>query len=65
MLYVGVDEAGYGPLLGPLVVAVAALRLTEPDQQCPTLFDLEPLDGPARRCEVRWRRGDTLGVEFV
>jgi DNA-binding response OmpR family regulator len=43
----------------------AALRLTEPGQQCPTLFDLEPLDGPARRCEVRWRRGDTLGVEFT
>ena len=43
----------------------AALRLTEPGQQCPTLFDLEPLEGPARRCEVRWRRGDTLGVEFT
>lgn len=43
----------------------ASLRLTEPGQQCPTLFDLEPLDGPARRCELRWRRGDTLGVEFT
>lgn len=43
----------------------AALRLTEPDQQCPTLFTLEPLEGAPRRCEVRWRRGDTLGVEFV
>jgi DNA-binding response OmpR family regulator len=43
----------------------AALRLTEPDQQCPTLFTLEPLEGAPRHCEVRWRRGDTLGVEFV
>ena len=29
MLHVGVDEAGYGPLLGPLVVGVAAFRLTD------------------------------------
>lgn len=29
MLYVGVDEAGYGPLLGPLVVGIAALRVSE------------------------------------
>jgi len=29
VLHVGVDEAGYGPLLGPLVVGVAALRLTD------------------------------------
>lgn len=27
MLHIGVDEAGYGPLLGPLVVGVAVLRL--------------------------------------
>lgn len=29
MLHLGVDEAGYGPLLGPLVVGVAAFRLTD------------------------------------
>ena len=29
MLHVGVDEVGYGPLLGPLVVGVAAFRLTD------------------------------------
>ena len=28
-LLVGLDEAGYGPVLGPLVVAAAALRLPE------------------------------------
>ncbi len=43
----------------------AALKLSEPDQQCPTLFTLQPLDGPARRCEVRWRKGALLGVEFA
>jgi hypothetical protein len=29
MLHVGVDEVGYGPLLGPLVVGIAAFRLTD------------------------------------
>lgn len=29
MLLVGVDEAGYGPLLGPLVVSAVALRLPD------------------------------------
>ncbi|MDA1194854.1 MAG: hypothetical protein O2894_06685 [Planctomycetota bacterium] len=29
MLHLGVDEAGYGPLLGPLVVGLAAFRLDE------------------------------------
>ena len=29
MLHVGVDEAGYGPLLGPLVIGVAAFRVDE------------------------------------
>ncbi|MDH3595303.1 MAG: response regulator [Rhodospirillales bacterium] len=41
-----------------------ALRITDPDQPCPTLFTLKPLDGPECRCEVRWRRGDRIGVEF-
>jgi CheY-like chemotaxis protein len=41
-----------------------ALRVTDPDQPCPTLFTLKPFDGPARRCEVRWRRGDRIGIEF-
>src|SRR5262245_14920895 len=29
MLVIGVDEAGYGPLLGPLVVAGAAFRIED------------------------------------
>ncbi len=28
MLHIGIDEAGYGPLLGPLVVGASAFRLT-------------------------------------
>lgn len=43
----------------------AAVRLSVPDQSCPTLFTLRPLEGPPRRCEVRWRRDDQIGVEFV
>lgn len=43
----------------------AAIRLSIPDQPCPTLFTLRPLDGPERRCEVRWRREDQIGVEFI
>jgi CheY-like chemotaxis protein len=42
----------------------AALLLADPDQPCPTLFTLEPVNGPQCRCEVRWRRGDRIGVEF-
>jgi CheY-like chemotaxis protein len=41
-----------------------ALRISDPDQPCPTLFTLRPFDGPERRCEVRWRRGDRIGIEF-
>jgi DNA-binding response OmpR family regulator len=43
----------------------AALRVSLPEQKCPTLFTLRPLDGPERRCEVRWRREDQIGVEFT
>ncbi len=33
MIYVGIDEAGYGPTLGPLVVSAAAFRI--PDRLIP------------------------------
>jgi len=42
----------------------AALRLSDPDQDCAESFTLQPLDGPARRCTQRWREGDKIGVEF-
>jgi ribonuclease HII len=40
LLYVGIDEAGYGPLLGPLCVGVAALRVEnwEPTDTAPNLW---------------------------
>ncbi len=43
----------------------AAIRISVPDQSCPTRFTLQPLDGLPRRCEVRWRRDDQIGVEFI
>lgn len=43
----------------------AAVRLSVAEQPCPTRFTLQPLDGQPRRCEVRWRRDDQIGVEFV
>ena len=33
MLHIGVDEAGYGPLLGPLVIGLAAFRLHDGDDE--------------------------------
>jgi CheY-like chemotaxis protein len=43
----------------------AALKLPEADRACPSLFTLELLDGPVQRCEMRWRKGDRIGVAFV
>lgn len=39
MLLIGIDEAGYGPLLGPLCHGVAAIRVSEaPDGSPPNLW---------------------------
>ncbi|UYV12895.1 MAG: hypothetical protein NCW75_01075 [Phycisphaera sp.] len=40
LLYIGIDEAGYGPMLGPLCVGVAAMRLErwKPDDGVPDLW---------------------------
>lgn len=41
LILVGIDEAGYGPLLGPLCVALAAVRLEEWDaKDTPDLWEL-------------------------
>jgi len=39
--YVGIDEAGYGPMLGPLCVGAAAFRIESwsPDGHAPDLWD--------------------------
>jgi len=37
VIHVGLDEAGYGPLLGPLVVAAAVFRVADPYDGAPTL----------------------------
>ncbi len=43
----------------------AALRLTGCDVECPTSFTLDTLDTDHQwRCELRWRKGDRLGVKF-
>ncbi|MEQ9095699.1 MAG: hypothetical protein RIE32_05495 [Phycisphaerales bacterium] len=42
LLYIGIDEAGYGPMLGPLCVGLAALRIDdwEPSQPAPNAWKL-------------------------
>ncbi|MHC4408590.1 MAG: hypothetical protein ACYS0F_06260, partial [Planctomycetota bacterium] len=50
MFYVGTDEAGYGPLLGPLVIAAT---LFETDGQLSSLA----ADGVGASKQVYTRRG--------
>lgn len=41
LLYIGIDEAGYGPMLGPLCVGVTAMRVDAwgPDDGVPDLWE--------------------------
>jgi hypothetical protein len=42
VIYAGIDEAGYGPLLGPLVVARAVFGIDEPDDAGAALHSADP-----------------------
>jgi ribonuclease HII len=61
---VGVDEAGVGPLAGPVVAAAVILPA---DFECPELFDSKQMPaGARRRCEVAVRAAALgLGVARV
>ena len=57
LVYAGIDEAGYGPMLGPLTVAMAAFRLEAFDPEAPppdlwqelgSVLGREPRDAPKR-----------------
>ncbi len=43
----------------------AELRVPDEDFDCPSFFSLKLQAGPVHGCEVRWRRGDKLGVKFT
>ncbi len=42
----------------------AGIRLSNPDRDCSESFTLQALNGPARACTQRWRKGAMIGVEF-
>lgn len=43
----------------------AEIRLPDEAFDCPGAFALKLRSGPVHSCEVRWRRGDRIGVEFT
>jgi DNA-binding response OmpR family regulator len=43
----------------------AEVRFLDADFDCPPEFALKLEAGPIQNCEVRWRRGDKVGVQFV
>jgi ribonuclease HII len=57
LILAGIDEAGYGPMLGPLCVGAAVFRVEgwEPDGRAPDLWDLLS-SGVCRRAGDRHRR---------
>ena len=68
IVYAGIDEAGYGPLFGPLVIGRAALALPDDWESIPTDIPLEnktenkrekPEDQPdAQPRDCLWKRLD-------
>lgn len=43
----------------------AEIRLPDMEFDCPEAFALKLRSGPVHSCEVRWRRGDRIGVAFT
>ncbi len=43
----------------------ALLRLAGASVECPEIFTLFQLEGPKRRCRLRWRSDSRIGVEFI
>ncbi len=43
----------------------AEVRLPDENFDCPSTFALKLQAGPVHSCEVRWRRGDKVGVKFT
>jgi hypothetical protein len=62
MILAGIDEAGYGPTLGPLVVAATAFRLPERDVAAADASALPDLWRALRRSTCRKPDGRRLAV---
>jgi CheY-like chemotaxis protein len=59
------DEATASCMVLNLSDGGAAIRLPRHLRDCPAIFALELGPGRVRRCEVRWRLNDKVGVKFV
>ncbi|MBE0598389.1 MAG: hypothetical protein IH614_14060 [Desulfuromonadales bacterium] len=60
LIYAGIDEAGYGPIFGPLVVArtLFAIEAANPEQTLPSLWRLLP----TAVCRLPTDRRDRIAV---